>query len=512
MMKKTVLLALTLAFIPWGSLAEADERDGLVGHWLGILNVQGNKLRIGLNVEKEGKGFEASVDSVDQNVRGLPVQNLSCEKGLVKFSMNTIGAGYQGSLQDSGELIKGVWLQAGRRFPLHFKKRAKRFVLKRPQLPKKPYPYQSVNVEFSHKPGEGVAQSFLAKGTRGKSDRVTLSGTLTIPQGKGPFPAVVLVSGSGPNDRDETLMGHKPFLILSDYLSRRGIAVLRYDDRGVYQSTGNHRIATSRDFADDALAAIHFLKTRKELNQKQLGIIGHSEGGMIAPMAAVDCADIAFIVLLAGPGVNVIEVLKLQSQLLAKAEGVDRKELTRRKALTDALFDAAGDQAKSRSERRARIIAILRENFKRLPKKLQQSNPSPERSFQMQAERLLNPWFQFMFRYETEAVLKKVKCSVLALNGEKDLQVDPGQNLPAIMKALEAGGNNDYSVVKLPALNHLFQTSKTGAMSEYSKIEETFAPVALKMIGDWIEARSLIRRVKADKKGPKPQTKRKKLY
>ncbi|MDF1663537.1 MAG: alpha/beta hydrolase, partial [Planctomycetota bacterium] len=399
-MKKSLVLGLALTLLSFHSYAEADERDGLVGNWLGTLNVQGTKLRIALNVEKKGAGFKASVDSLDQGVKGLAVQKLSCEKGLVKFSMNTIFSRYQGTLQNSGQLIKGVWIQGGRSFPLNLKKQTKKAVLRRPQLPKKPYPYQSLEVEFSHKPGQGVAQTFLPQGTRGQGDRVTLSGTLTIPKGKGPFPAVVLVSGSGPNDRDETLMMHKPFLVLSDYLTRRGIAVLRYDDRGVYKSTGNHNTATSKDFAEDAVAAIHFLKTRGELNQKQLGIIGHSEGGMIAPMAAVDCADIAFIVLLAGPGVNGIEVLRLQSQLLTKAEGASPELLKRRKVQTDAIYAVAGNKTMSISEKRTRLISIMRKSFQSLPKEAQDSYPNPEETFKMQAGRLLSPWFQFFFTYE----------------------------------------------------------------------------------------------------------------
>lgn len=509
-MKKRVVGLLALILISIHSSAQGDERDKLVGHWLGTLNVQGTKLRMAFDVEKKGGGFQATVDSLDQGVKGLGVENLKCQKGQVTFTMNRIFARYEGTLQASGALIRGRWIQRGQSFPLHFKKQKEKARIRRPQQPKKPYPYRSLEVAFSHKPGQGVARSFLPRGTKDQSDRVTISGTLTVPKGKGPFPAVVLVSGSGPNDRDETLMGHKPFLVLSDYLTRRGIAVLRYDDRGVFQSTGNHQAATSRDFADDAVAAIHFLKTRKELNPKRLGIIGHSEGGMIAPMAAVDCEDVSFIVLLAGPGVNGIEVLKLQGQLLAKAEGANPQLLKHNKKQNERLYEVAGDKALSLAEKRDRLVKIMSEGFKRLPKEVQRSYPNPERTMRMQAARLVSPWFQFFFTYEPGEVLKKVKCSVLALNGEKDLQVDAGQNLPPIMKALEAGGNNDYSIVKLPRLNHLFQTSKTGAMSEYSVIEETFAPVALKMIADWIEARALI--PSAPRKIGKSGKKRPKLY
>ena len=259
--------------------------------------------------------------------------------------------------------------------------------------------------------------------------KTTLAGELTIPEGSGPFPAVILISGSGAQDRDETLMGHKPFFVLADALSRRGIAVLRVDDRGVGGSTGSTMQATMEDSAGDVIAGLEFLKGRREIDKTKLGLIGHSEGGVIAPIVATKSMDVAFIVLMAGTGLPGDQIITLQTRLIAKSTG------------------ANDDEIKS-------------------------------------------PWLQYFLRHDPRPVLEKVKCPVLALVGEKDLQVPPKENLAAIETALKQGGNTVSTVKELPGLNHLFQNAKTGGIGEYSEIEETIAPSALTLIGDWIAERT----------------------
>jgi uncharacterized protein len=300
----------------------------------------------------------------------------------------------------------------------------------------------------------------------------TLAGTLTIPQGKGPFPAVLLITGSGPQDRDESLLGHKPFLVLSDWLTRKGIEVLRADDRGMGKSTGVFGTATTADFATDVEAGVAFLKTRPEVNAKKIGLIGHSEGGIIAPMVAARNPDVGCIVMLAGSGVPGDQILVEQRKLIAEAGGMS-KEQAEKEALEERAVLALVVKEKDSPELEKDLRAGLEKDVK-----------EPELGAQVKV--LTSPWFRYFLAYDPGPALKKVKCPVLALNGEKDLQVPPDLNLPTISKALTEGGNKNFEVVELPGLNHLFQTATTGSPTEYATIEETMSPVVLGKVSEWI--------------------------
>ncbi|HEY5027114.1 MAG TPA: alpha/beta hydrolase, partial [Candidatus Angelobacter sp.] len=274
------------------------------------------------------------------------------------------------------------------------------------------------------------------------------------------------------HDRDESLLGHKPFLVLSDYLTRKGIAVLRADKRGVGKSTGDYATATTADFATDAEAGVAFLKTRSEVDSHRIGLIGHSEGGVIAPILAARDHDIGFIVIMAGTGVPGNQILVEQLMLIEEAEGMSEEKVekdadTQREVL--ALVATEKDDAVLDRE--------LREKF---------AGQMPEMQMNAQIKSLTSPWFRYFLTYDPTTALRRVKCPVLAINGQKDLQVSPAQNLPAIRKALEDGGNKHFEVDELPGLNHLFQTAKTGAPSEYAEIEETISPVALDKIANWV--------------------------
>jgi hypothetical protein len=269
--------------------------------------------------------------------------------------------------------------------------------------------------------------------------------------------------------------GHRPFLVLSDFLTRHGIAVLRADDRGVAKSTGNFQAATTADFATDAEAGLAYLKTRPEVNPRKIGLIGHSEGGMIAPMVAARNPDVAFIVMLAGPGVPGDEILPAQLLLIAQANGTPRavaeKQAAEQREL-DAILTGGGDDA-----------AIA----KKLRDKVSEGLLDPQ--IEAQINTVNTPWFRYFLKYDPAQDLRKVQCPVLALNGERDLQVPPRLNLPAIRKALEESGNKNVEVDELPGLNHLFQTAKTGAPGEYIEIEETMSPAVLDKIAAWISRR-----------------------
>jgi pimeloyl-ACP methyl ester carboxylesterase len=342
----------------------------------------------------------------------------------------------------------------------------------RPQEPKRPYPYGEQEVIIDN-----------------KNAGVKLSGTLTTPNTGGPFPAVLLISGSGPQDRDETIMGHKPFLVLADHLTRIGVAVLRVDDRGVGRSTGAFLECTSEDFAEDVLACIEFLKRRSTIDSARIGLIGHSEGGLIAPMVAARSADVAFVVLMAGPGLPGEEIFYLQGDLIAKAEGVGDAFTKRNRAAQQRLFAIVKEETdRGIIEKKARQeIAALMAAMPEGQRKAAEASPS---FVENQIVMLLLPWFRFYLTHDPRTELMKVYCPVLAINGDKDLQVPAPENLSAIAHALKTGGNKDFSIVSLPNLNHLFQTSLTGAISQYHKIEETISPVALSAISDWILKRT----------------------
>ena len=327
-----------------------------------------------------------------------------------------------------------------------------------------------------------------------KKVEITLAGTLTLPESGGPFPAVLLITGSGPQDRDETVAGHKPFWIIADYLTRQGIAVLRVDDRGTGKSTGFFKGATSGDFATDVLAGVAYLKSRKEINPRQIGLVGHSEGGLIAPMVAVQSDDVAFIVLLAGPGVDGSQILLMQGALISRAGGTSEALIKQSRNYSKRMHEIVkAEPNNERAEKKIREMhaasrAALSEELKKETRELA---PDLEAQLNMTIKQILTPWFRYFLIYDPRPALRKVNCPVLAINGEKDLQVPSKENLAAMEQALKAGSNtDDYTLKELPDLNHLFQHAKTGAPTEYSKIEETFAPEALKIMGDWIKSKT----------------------
>jgi hypothetical protein len=427
------------------------------GAWMGTLEVSGGiKLRVVFHIMNTEDGLVATLDSVDQGVKGLPTTKVTRDGATLKIDIEKISGAFEGKIAADLSSIDGTFTQ-GSSMPLalHRLKDESELELRRPQNPTKPYPYRDEDVSYENK-----VQS------------VTLAATLTIPNGKGPFPAVVLITGSGSQDRDESLLGHKPFLVLSDYLTRHGIAVLRADDRGTGKSTGNFATATTADFATDTEAGVAYLKTRPEINPHKIGLIGHSEGGVVAPMVAARNPDVAFIVMMAGPGVRGDEILPAQVQAIAEASGESHEEAEKaatkeREVLT--LIETEKDQAV-------------------LVRKLKGKMAGDKREAQVGAEIKLftSPWFEFFITYDPATALRKVTCPVLAINGEKDTQVPPKQNLPAIRQALEQAGNKHFEADELPGLNHLFQTAKTGSPAEYAQIEETISPVALEKMASWI--------------------------
>lgn len=427
------------------------------GDWLGTLDTGMGRLRLVLHIKNTEDGLTAYMDSLDQGANGIPVNSITRTGAELKFEMKSIGGSFDGTIAADLGTINGTWSQMGKSWPLALKpvKNKADLELKRPQMPVKPYPYREEEVSYNN-----------------PEAKIQLAATLTIPQGKGPFPAVLLMSGSGPHDRDESLAGHKPFLVLADYLTRKGIVVLRADKRGVGKSTGDYSMAVMADFASDAEAGVAFLKTRAEVDPKKIGLVGHSEGGVEAPMAAVADPDVAFVVMMAGTGVPGDEILQRQVVLIGRAAGKSQEEVEKDASIQrDMLAVVKKDDDAAALEKDLRTVM---------------AGKVPEAQMGMQIKIVSSPWFRDFLKYDPATTLSKVTCPVLDINGEKDLQVPPEQNLPAIRKALAAGGNKNFEVDELPGLNHLFQTAKTGGVGEYGEIEETMSPMAMEKVASWI--------------------------
>jgi len=442
--------------------------QNLEGTWEGALDVGAMKLRLALKVTKAADGaFAAKLDSLDQGANNLQVDAISLKDGAVHFEMKRLQVVFDGTLNKENSEIAGQFKQGEATYPLTLKRVAKPTTLNRPQEPKPPFPYDEEEVSYEN-----------------KRDGVKLAGTLTLPRGKASSPSVILITGSGPQNRNEELLGHKPFLVLADYLTRRGVAVLRVDDRGVGGSTGAVPNSTSENFAADALAGIEFLKGHRGIDAKRIGLIGHSEGGLIAPLVASQSDDVAFIVLLAGPGLPGEDILLAQAALILKASGADPEALAKQRATQEMMFAVLKREKDNDTAEKK-----MREEFDKQTAGLSEDEKArAKQPLDAQIKMVLSPWFRYFLTYDPRPTLAKVKCPVLALNGENDLQVPGAENLREIEATLKAAGNKDVTVMRLPKLNHLFQTSETGLPAEYVKIEETFAPVALKTIGDWVLA------------------------
>lgn len=449
-----------------------NESGKLEGNWLATLDVGGTKLRLILKIQKTADGYTAKFDSVDQAATDLPVDSVSLNGHKMSFVAGQFGMSYEGTLNDKGDEITGTFKQGAGSTTMIFTRTGAVPTLNRPQDPKKPYPYNEEEVSY-----------------RNVKDNVKLAGALTLPRTPGPHPAVILISGSGPQDRNETVAGHRPFLVLSDHFTRNGIAVLRVDDRGAGGSDLGSLSATSENYAEDVLAGIQFLKGRKEINARKIGLIGHSEGGMIAPMVAARSRDIAFIVLLAGLGQRGEDVIYTQTELLHRASGTDPETIASALVLTRAILGVVKAESDDKLIEDSVNAAITKHTAA--------MNESQRKAFEPIAASVRAsmaiyklPWFRYFVRFDPAPTLKKVRIPVLALNGELDLQVAWKENLDLIAAALKSGKNKDYTVKAFPRLNHLFQTSKTGLISEYGQIEETTSPEVLKTISDWIIKRT----------------------
>lgn len=441
--------------------AAAADAATLAGNWSGVIKLPGMELKIQVALVAAGGAWSGTIDIPQQGAKGLKLDAIEANDDEVSFRI----AGIPGDptfvgRPDGAARISGQFSQGGASFPFELSRGelAKRV---RPQDPKPPLPYAEQDV-------------------RTTNGDVSLAGTLTLPPGKGPFPAVVMVSGSGPQNRDEEIFEHRPFAVWADHLTRAGVAVLRYDDRGVGDSTGDHAAATTATLSTDTEAWVRFLKARPDIGP--VGIIGHSEGGIIAPMVAARSKDVAFVVMLAGTGVNGAEVLVEQNRALMRAAGANDETIEQVAAAARALFESMtrGDDAAKIRERMTRLVLAQ--------SGLDELTPELEPMIDQQMAGLDRPWFAEFLRHDPASDLKKVRVPVLALFGERDAQVVPAQNVPAVEAALREAGNERVTVKVVPGVNHMFQPARTGGVQEYQEIETTVDPAVLDLVRDWILA------------------------
>ncbi|MBV9960787.1 MAG: alpha/beta fold hydrolase [Parafilimonas sp.] len=470
---KIIILAITLFMCN-----KMNAQTNFSGTWNGTLNIAG-QLHLVLHITQLADGtYSGTLDSPDQNVTGIKCDKVVAQAGLpgsssLSFTIDKLKVSYTGKLVNDSTL-SGTFTQ-GVNIPLDFHRSDVAYVAKQinhPQTPKPPFPYKTEDVTYTN-------------------NGLQYGGTLTVPQGNGKFPAVLLITGSGQQDRDETIFGHKPFAVLADALTRDGFVVLRVDDRGIGNSTGNFATSTTADFVKDVNASVDYLKTRAEVNDKKVGLLGHSEGGMIAPVVASQRKDIDFIVLLAAPGVKIIDLMAEQNAAVLKSVGVDATIAENIKPVYKqnvTIINSAPDTATAKQN----LLQYVNDWYSKADtatlNALGFRSPNDVQAYvhDLIAE-YSNPWFKYFLQFDPQPYLTQLKkVKVLALNGSKDIQVVSQQNLPAVRSALVQGSTKTFEVKELPGLNHLFQTCHTCTVAEYGQLEETIAPVALQTITDWL--------------------------
>ena len=460
-MRKIIVLILSACGITTSALAQ-----GLAGDWIGQMS-GGFKVRI--HFERAGSGFSGKL--INPSGNETVIDQISSDGTRLHFSVNKINLSYDGQWSDEEKVWKGN-LTFQQVYPLVLKRATAEdlapAVHKRPQedaIHAGPAPYIQREVHFNN----------LAA-------RNQLAGTLSLPNGEGPFPAAVLVSGTGHNTRDEDVWGHKVFLVLADALNRKGFAVLRYDKRGVGGSSGDYDAATTADFASDAEAAVAWLKTQAQIDTSRIGVLGHSEGGIIAPAVAAADKTVAFVVMIAGPCIRGDKLFVLQSAMTAKAYGAPDDYIARRKVFDQQLYTAVvSAPSESTALDRAKALVAQGVADKILDANEAETLPKDDTS----------PWERYFLAYDPAPTLARLTVPVLVLNGSLDVQVPAKENLDAAREALR--NNSNATVIELPGMNHLLQDAKTGAPSEYNDIEETISPAALKLITDWLGLKVLVR-------------------
>jgi pimeloyl-ACP methyl ester carboxylesterase len=446
-------------------------QTGLLGIWEGKLKA-GADLQVVFHFSQNDSGrLMASMDIPDQGLKNIKVTSMKSSDDSVWIEIGQFQAKYSGKISGDS-LITGTF-QQGVRLPLNFKKVDHIAEKIRPQTPQPPYPYIVEDLVYDN-----------------KDKSISYGATITIPEGKGPFPAVLLLTGSGQQNRDEEIMGHKPFAVIADHLTRNGLIVLRVDDRGMGNTTGDLLSATTLDFANDAVVSLEFLKKRKEVDQQKIGLIGHSEGGMIAQMIAAKRNDIDFIVLLAAPGENIMKVMTDQNEAFYSKAGLSKTNIATYLELYKNILKTISDTINT--DLKSKIKTVVDAWIAKTPANVVVATTGirDEATKVLFVDQFVNqlghPWFKYFLAYDPAVNIKKIQAKVLALNGSNDIQVISKSNLAAIESALKNGRSKKYEVKEFAGLNHLFQECKTCTTNEYNQLEQTISPVVLEYMSTWI--------------------------
>lgn len=465
-MKQILLTIITFSF----SIAAFSQKD-LSGIWEGTLNI-GIELQLDFHLNKNNETWQASLDIPQQQVKEMKASNVIITADSVKIEYRQIGGGFFGKLSNDST-ISGSWKQ-GTILPLLLKRVKEVSTPKRPQTPQPPFPYNNEEVVYFN-----------------KDKSIQYGATITIPQGKGPFPAVLLITGSGQQNRDEEILGHKPFAVIADFLTRKGYIVLRVDDRGKGQTTGDLTNATTRDFANDAEISLDYLKSRKEVDPHKIGLIGHSEGGAIAEMIAAERKDIDFIILLAGPGVPIIQLMTEQNIAVHESAGWSKEYANQFATLYKSLITVIA-HAQTQEEARSSATAAVSDWIAKTPAPIVtattaiKDDQSKERFVNQWVQEIGRPWLKYFINYNPDPYLRQISAKVLALNGDKDIQVLSKSNLAGLEASLKKSKSKLYEVKEIKGVNHLFQLCNTCTVAEYGQLEETFSPEVLAVIAAWM--------------------------
>ena len=435
----------------------------ITGSWAVELDIQGTKLPLIFNIKQDDNKYSSTFDSPAQGAAAIPVAKTTFVNNELILDANNLGILYKGSYEN--DQISGTFTQGEMTIPMVLtRKNSVDIVIKRPQTPKAPFDYN-------------MSEILIVNPT----EKNTLAGTLTTPRDKKEFPIVILITGSGQQNRDEELFNHKPFWVIADDFAKKGIGVLRLDDRGIGGSTNGNKNPTSQNFASDIDAAVNYLSNK---GFKKIGLIGHSEGGMIATMAACENKKVSFIITMAGPGIATDQLLLLQAAALAKANGVSPEEIKTNAELSQKIYDKIARF--TGTELQTELKILLNEAVKKLPKNQLPPEDKIEELVNSQIKQVSSPWFVYFLKWNPNTYWSKLKLPVLALNGSLDLQVTARENLAGIKNNLEKAKNKNFETLEMPGLNHLFQEAKTGSVAEYSQLEQTISPTVLDKMSTWI--------------------------
>ena len=461
---KKILLLLTLS---WLSVDVYAQENDLAGTWSGSLEVMGQKLPLLFHFEAVEEGWKGTADSPAQGAKGMPLKNILFNGLMASWEFEQIPALYEGVLV--GDTLKGNFTQSGTVFPLELTRSPEGsdvLGMVRPQEPKPPFDYEEIDTSFGNASGQ-----------------IKLAGTITKPKGAGPFPAVVLISGSGPQNRNGELFGHQPFWVLADYLTRNGMVVFRYDERGVGDSEGDFVQATSYDLKEDAADAIAHLRKFPFVNQTKVGAIGHSEGGMIGWMLAAE-GNLNFLVAVAAPVVPIDQFMEQQTLDVLKVSKASDEIIDQRLTLNRKVYAVVKNTA-SFGDLEGNLKRMLREHLAELG--MDGESLDVETSAIMDAfGPTLSPWFFEFMKFSSEPFINKIQIPVFAAFGGKDIQTNAPVNAEALREMI-ADRADLFNIITYPHLNHLFQTAETGSVAEYATNSETFNEVVLDDVIQWIK-------------------------